>query len=676
MPHPASKHIAVRFHDRDRGEWLEFENPDRICEVRKLSELRAAFAQAERWAVDDGLHAVCMIGYEAAPGFDPCLTVRDDTADGSSPFPLAVFLGFRIQSSEFNVQRSTFNVQRSKFKVQPLPSWHPELNDAEYHDRVGRVKEYIRRGDTYQVNLTQRLHSEFHCELRNFFDRMMRAQQSHYGALVELDDWAVLSASPELFFRRDGKKITARPMKGTVSRGLWADADLERREWLRSSQKNRAENVMIVDMMRNDLGRIAVPGTVEVPQLFEVERYPTVWQMTSTVTCESEHPLDEIMAALFPCASITGAPKRRTMEIIAELETSPRRIYTGTIGVIRSNGDAVFNVAIRTVLVDRRKKRAEFGVGGGVVWDSTANDEAEECVTKARVLTHVEPEFEIFETMLWTPGEGFFLLDFHLERMAGSAEYFGFEFDRENVRSVLEPAVLCRDHCGAALSAGARPMHRSRHTSQTRATKLRQEWTEPREAPPGMDRATTIPCHRDAPHLPQGTAGANTTGTRVRVTLSRSGEVRVETRKMEVAALQPAGFSGGGSPCRRAVKVSVAGEPVDSGNVFLYHKTTLRNVYDRARQAHPDADDVLLWNEHGNVTESTIANVVFEMNGRWYTPPIADGLLGGTYRRMLLEGGTVEERSLKVEDIQKCDRLFLVNSVRGMRQAELEKRQP
>jgi para-aminobenzoate synthetase/4-amino-4-deoxychorismate lyase len=659
MPHAPSNPVAARFHDRDRDEWLAFEgNPERICEVRKLSELHSAFAEAESWAVEDGLYVVCMIAYEAAPGFDPCLTVREDGPDsGSGFFPLAVFLGFLEPAVRRGnlappvlCRRSPQLFTAEDCRLQREGDWLPELTDTEYHERVGRVKKYIRNGDTYQVNLTQRLHAGFDCEIRPFFERMIRAQQDHYGALIELDDWAVMSASPELFFRRDGKKITARPMKGTVSRGLWPDADLERREWLRGSQKNRAENVMIVDMMRNDLGRIAIPGSVQVQQLFEIERYPTLWQMTSTVACDSERSLGEIMAALFPCASITGAPKRRTMEIIAELETSPRRVYTGTVGVIRPNGDAVFNVAIRTVLLDRRKKHAEFGVGGGVVWDSTANDEAEECVTKARVLTHVAPEFELFETLLWTPDDGFLLLDFHLDRMAKSAEYFGFEFDRKNVLNALEPAVLCRRHPPGftAGDCGLPP---------------------PKTTPCPWSRQSSAVDTRRV--LPQGTAGSNTAGARIRIVLSRSGEVRVETQAMEIA-----GFSGDVSPCRRAVKVRLADEPVDSCNVFLYHKTTLRNVYDRARQAHPDAEDVLLWNEHGRVTESSIANVVFEMDGRWYTPPIADGLLAGTYRRMLLESGKAEERSLQVEDIQRCDRLFLVNSVRGMREAKMEKRQP
>jgi para-aminobenzoate synthetase/4-amino-4-deoxychorismate lyase len=648
MHHSPSNHVAARFHDRDRDEWLEFgANPERIREVRKHCELRSAFMEAESWAVNDGLYVVCIIAYDAAPGFDPCLTVRHDRSE-DSPFPLAVFLAFLEPAVPCRKHPQHFTMEDCR--LQGEEDWRAELTGTEYTDRVERIKEYIRNGDTYQVNLTQRLHTGFHGEVRSFFERMIRAQQDHYGAWIKLDDWAIISASPELFFRRDGKKITARPMKGTVSRGLWPDADLERREWLRSSQKNRAENLMIVDMMRNDLGRIAIPGTVQVPQLFEIERYPTLWQMTSTVTCESDRSLSEIMAALFPCASITGAPKRRTMEIIAELETSPRRVYTGTIGVIRPNGDAVFNVAIRTVLVDRRKNRAEFGVGGGVVWDSTANDEAEECVTKARVLTHVEPEFELFETVLWTPDQGFLLLDFHLDRMAKSAEYFGFNFDQEKTQSALEPAVPCRRHppCFTAGDCG-----------------LQHPGTTPC---PWSRQSSAVTTRRV---FPQGAAGAKPTGIRIRAVLSRSGEVRVETREMETDGLQLARFSGDGSPCRRAVKVRLAEEPVDSANVFLYHKTTNRNVYDRARQSHPDAEDVLLWNEHGRVTESTIANVVFEMDGHWYTPPIADGLLAGTYRRMLLESGKAEERSLQVEDITRCDRLFLVNSVRGMREAVL-----
>ncbi|MCB0294853.1 MAG: chorismate-binding protein, partial [Calditrichaeota bacterium] len=198
---------------------------------------------------------------------------------------------------------------------------------------------------------------------------------------------AVCSVSPELFFRLDGALLTSRPMKGTASRGRYPAEDRARAEWLRNSQKNRAENTMIVDMIRNDFGRIAATGSVTVPSAYDIERYPTAWQMTSTVTARSSASPAQILAALFPCASITGAPKARTMAIIGELETTPRKLYTGSIGFFSPQRRAQFNVAIRTVLIDRRSSRAEYGVGGGIVWDSAADEEFAETRTKAKVLT-------------------------------------------------------------------------------------------------------------------------------------------------------------------------------------------------------------------------------------------------------------------------------------------------
>jgi para-aminobenzoate synthetase/4-amino-4-deoxychorismate lyase len=352
---------------------------------------------------------------------------------------------------------------------------------------------------------------------------------------------------------------------------------------------------MIVDMVRNDLGRVAAVGSVEVPRLFEVEQYPTLWQMTSTVCARTHESLDAILAATFPPASITGAPKRRTMEIIAELESSPRRVYTGAIGVLSPGRRARFNVAIRTVLVHRASGRAEYGVGGGIVWDSTPAGEYAECATKARVLAHRPRDFDLLETLLWTGSGGYAYLSEHLRRLERSAAYFGFELDPVRVRREL-------DSLGRGLGIGP---------------------------------------------------------ARVRLTVSPSGAVRAEARAWSTGSA-----SGFGT-------VSLAAHAIDPSNVFLYHKTTNRQVYSEALQARPGSDDVLLWNSRGEVTESTVANVAVELDGVLCTPPLSSGLLPGTMRAWMLARGCLRERVLRVEDVLGDAPVYLFNSVRGMHRVQV-----
>jgi len=249
--------------------------------------------------------------------------------------------------------------------------WTPSISPARYTEVFEQLQELIRSGDTYQINFTYRLRTRLKSDPFALFLQLAETQRPPFGAYIDTGEWVVCSASPELFFHRSGAAIESRPMKGTASRGLWFEQDLERARRLRESEKERAENVMIVDMVRNDLGRIARPGSVRVTNLFDVERYPSVLQLTSTVAADTNASLTDTMSALFPPASITGAPKARTMGIIAALECSPRRVYTGSIGFIEPGGRSQFNVAIRTVLLEKSTGEAEYGVGGGIVADSS-----------------------------------------------------------------------------------------------------------------------------------------------------------------------------------------------------------------------------------------------------------------------------------------------------------------
>ncbi len=343
--------------------------------ARRPEEVRPALEAVEK-AVADGAYAAGFLAYEAAPGLDPALTTK-----ACADVPLLWFGFFRRRA------------RIAAGGLQPggeyaVSAWTPSIARPAYDRALQAIREYIAAGDTYQVNFTFRLRADFTGDDRAFYRDLCRAQQASYSAYLDLGRYRILSASPELFFALEEGVLKTRPMKGTRPRGKGPAEDEALARALQESSKDRAENVMIVDLLRNDLGRVAQPGSVEVARLWEVERYETVLQLTSTVQARLRQGvgLAQIFGALFPCGSVTGAPKVRTMQIIAELEEEPRGIYTGCIGFVSPGLDARFNVAIRTAWIDRDKGHAEFGVGGGITWDSRQEGEYEECLVKARVL--------------------------------------------------------------------------------------------------------------------------------------------------------------------------------------------------------------------------------------------------------------------------------------------------
>jgi para-aminobenzoate synthetase/4-amino-4-deoxychorismate lyase len=333
-----------------------------VTDVLQFAETRA---QA-------GAYVIVMLSYEAAPAFDSALTVHS-----ANDFPLAHAAVYSGPSQHTHSSSNVFS-----------NPWFPVVTTHEYNECIERIKTLIAAGDTYQVNYSFPLTSTFNGDPLAWYRKLCGVQSAKYSAYVDLGRYKILSLSPELFFERRGDRVRTKPMKGTVQRGRTADEDAELARWLQTSTKNRAENVMIVDLLRNDLGKVAVSGGVHVSSLFDLERFETVWQMTSTVeaTLKPGTSLVELMGALFPCGSVTGAPKIRTMQIIRELERFPRRAYTGTIGLLRPGGDCTFNVAIRTVVLDTETNVATCSVGGGITIDSTAADEYEECLVKSRFL--------------------------------------------------------------------------------------------------------------------------------------------------------------------------------------------------------------------------------------------------------------------------------------------------
>lgn len=451
----------VCLHDAETDRWLWGQNPAEVVVAYCLSQVAAALEQVQQ-AVDRGLTAVGYLAYEAAPAFDSVLRVYNHqvvTSDRPQPFPL-VWFGLYQQLHWLNDQGQlrqllpssdrggTALAQKISWKKSSPPSstsstyqlgrWQPTVDQAAFRQAIAAIKQAIAQGETYQVNYTFRLNASFQGSPWGLFLDLVERRPGNYAAYIDLGRYALCSASPELFFTLAGQQICARPMKGTQPRGLTLTNDQQAAAELQRSPKNRAENLMIVDMIRNDLGRIAEIGSVSVPALFQTERYPTLWQMTSTVTARTQASWPSIMAHLFPCASITGAPKARTTAWIAELETTARQIYTGTIGYLAPQRRGQFNVAIRTVLVDRHAKQAEYGVGSGIVWDSEADQEYNECALKTQVLTPTPTAFSLLETLRWTPQGGYFLKSYHLRRLAASAVYFRFKIDLARVETALQ----------------------------------------------------------------------------------------------------------------------------------------------------------------------------------------------------------------------------------------------
>lgn len=564
-----------------RGWNASFREPLEQRAVHVLDEVIPLLRKAEA-AAKDGRWVALALSYDAAPAFDSALTVEP-----SSEFPLAWIAVFETPSSP-----DVGSISDRPFVVS---GWEPQMGRDQYRRAIQAIKDYIERGDTYQVNFTFPLNGSVTGDSFSCFRAIGESQGAAHSAYLDIGSHRILSFSPELFVERRGSELITRPMKGTLARGRWMEEDCRRAQQLRESPKDRAENVMIVDLLRSDLGKIAETGSVQATELFAVECLSRVLQMTSTVTAvqRSEVTVVDILRALFPCGSVTGAPKCRSMAIIKELEHQPRGVYTGAIGMMCPNGDFTLNVPIRTLVVDAENCAATFGVGGAITWDSTTDGEYEECCLKAKFLTHPWAKFDLLETIALNDGE-YSLLDRHLTRARDSARYFGFRWNEAEVLKALED--VCKSH----------PLGR---------------W-------------------------------------RIRLIVGRNGRSHIEASPL-------------GEPRTAPVVARFASCAVDDRDPLVFHKTTARSRYDaELERCHP-CDDVIFWNCRGEVTESTVANVVVFSEGKHWTPPREAGLLAGTLREELISRGELFERTITKEDLAGAGSFSLINSVRGWMPARL-----
>lgn len=582
-----------------------FTRPEAVITAHGPQDREACFLAVKK-ALDQGKYLAGWWAYEWGYCLEPRLA---PLLARKHPAPPLVWLGVydRPRIWEHGV---------SPQGVHPFHAFAPfEIRDpdldvdwADYAHAVTRIRDLIGSGETYQVNYTTRLRFGFLGDPVDLYLSLRAGQAVPYAAFVRTGRLSVLSFSPELFFRLDGTRIRSRPMKGTIRRGKTDDEDARLAQALASDPKNRAENVMIVDLIRNDIGRLAQTGTVTVDELFAVERYQGLFQMTSTVSGEIRPNLThrEVMTALFPCGSVTGAPKIRTMEIIAGLENSPRGIYTGAIGFLSPAGHAVLNVAIRTVILDG--ETGEMGLGSGIVIDSDPVSEYEECLLKGRFLTNAQGNlqkrpktsqkaggFSLIETMRWDLGMGFHLLDRHLARMARSAQYFGIPWDQVSASNAL------------------------------------RTWEK--------DLTAEKKAHR------------------VRLLLHQDGRIEPSSSPLETIP--------------EPVLFDISNARTDPENPFLRHKTTQRGLYDRelGKARARGLFDRVFVNTRGEITEGCITNVFLRRDGILVTPALSCGLLPGTLREELLEQGDAVEGILRMEDLLGTEEIYLGNSVRGLLRA-------
>ncbi|RQS58060.1 chorismate-binding protein [Burkholderia sp. Bp8984] len=605
---------------------------ERVCtDPARLDEVDAAVAQDLR----DGLHAIVVGDYEFGRNLDRA-------QPGHAP------LRFLLYARCERLSRDEVDAWLAQQDGGGPPSIAGVAHVAKSVSRdafdaaIAAVHDALRAGDSYQINYTYRLNFDMFGTPLALYRRLRARQPVRYGALIALPDGAwVVSCSPELFVEKHGDVLRARPMKGTAPRSADPRDDAAAAAFLASDPKNRAENVMIVDLLRNDVSRIARTGTVKVPALFSVEPYASVWQMTSTVEAgwRDGTTFAQMLRALFPCGSITGAPKHKTMELIDAIESTPRGLYTGAIGWLDAPkegspagtavpdgaagcGDFCLSVAIRTLTLDATavdaaatidardaataasgRRRGRMGVGAGIVLDSVAADEYAECELKARFLTDADPGFQLFETTAATRADGIRHLERHLARLQRSADAFGFRLDADALRREIDARCAALDG--------------------------------------------------DGPY-------------RMKLALAKDGTVDITAAVLKPLPAGPVGV----------MLASAHGfAPTRTDDALLLHKTTHRAEYDRAWQAAEALGgfDMLFVNERGEVTEGGRSNVFVKRDGVWLTPPLSCGVLPGVMRGVLLDDPALgaKERVLTLDDVLNADELMICNALRGSVAARL-----
>lgn len=551
-----------------------FKQPKKVIHTFQTNQVIPSLQRIHEY-IQKGYYAAGYISYEAAPAFSTSRLVKEN-----NQMPLLWFGIF--DQPHFDLGDKNKRSEQTYRQTE----WKANVSYEKYDKNFHKIKEEIKKGKTKQVNYTIRLESSFKGNSFAYFKDLKRTQGAHYNAYFKINDTAILSVSPELFFHIKNNNIKVKPMKGTIHRGKTYEEDLQNKKWLKNSYKNRHENEMITNMMRQELTNLARPESIQIKNKFSIEKYPTVYQMTSTLQAKlqkGKHFIDALQT-LFPCGSITGTNKEETMRIIHATETNPREVYCGAIGYITPKQEAIFSVPIRTVIVHKKLQKAYFGVGGALTKHSNPKEEYKEILTKSKPLLNQHPEFQLLESFGLKNGK-YIVYSNHLRRLQHSAEYFSFNIKIKKIDQELQKIARIYD---------------------------KGFW-------------------------------------KIRLLLYKDGKFSTEIEKIN-------------QPTTNKKRVTLAKKAIDQENIFLYHKTTYREIYDIHRE--DNFFDTLLWNRKKEVTEFTTGNIVVKLRGELITPPVSCGLLAGTYREKLLEDGCIKEGIITVEDLKKCTDLWLINSVR------------
>jgi para-aminobenzoate synthetase/4-amino-4-deoxychorismate lyase len=584
-----------------------YEHVKHAWRVDHASELENCFAQMQA-ALDHGDYLVTLFSYELGYYFQgiPCKY--------GEHLPLIrawSFTGVNKCSKE-EVDHWLADVLAKEDQVVGVMNLRDSITSEHFNRDITRIQEWIRSGDTYQINHSYRITGEAYGSQLALYAQLRERQPGRYGAYLEDGSDIVLSQSPELFIKRTNGIFEAQPMKGTADARQFAPSELS------NDPKNQAENVMIVDLLRNDLGRISEPGSVTVPALFEVNRHGNVLQMTSTVQAKARPQLSmvEILRAVFPCGSVTGAPKKRSMEIIQDLEDSPRNWYCGALGWFDPNGDFALSVPIRTLQVQRDSdsSTAQFvlGVGAGITIDSDPIAEYEECQIKAAFLSSLPSGVGLFETIRFHAEDGvkrIALYREHLDRLSHSAKALRIPLDINAASALLEQSAI---------------------------------------------------------HLPTRSA------YRVRLNLSRLGELSISSAVLDDLPSSVQVFW-----AHEILEGATHSLRMQSNNPLLLHKSTQRNVYDLAWQKAVSLGgfDALFINERGELTEGGRTSIFVRPpnSGEWLTPPLSAGVLPGVMRSSILRNPALKTReaNLTIDDVIGANEIMLSNALRGMIKAHL-----
>ena len=555
---------------------IQFYQPVDIISTNKQNEVIQCLKKIEE-TVEKGYYLAGYLSYEAGAAFHEEIMIRNNK------LPLVWFGVF-----ESPIYNEAKNIQ-----YYDIPTWKPKVKKQQYNKNIEEILQYINQGKIEQVNYTIPFYANMNGDSFSFYKQLEEAQNANYTAFINIGDFSIISASPELFFQLQNDEIKVKPMKGTIERGKTYEEDIKNKQWLESSLKNRMENKLTVELMMKDLQNIAKSNTIKLEKEFQVEKYPTVYQMTSTIsaTLSSDKSFIDIWKALFPSGSITGLPNKKAMKLISTLEKEPREVYCGAIGYITPLRQAIFNVPIRTAYINNHNGYAIYGAGGGITKNSLQEEEYNEVIAKTKVLYNKQSEFQLLESLGLSNGE-YIVLDYHLNRLKQSAKYFDFQINVEEINERLQH--IAKKH-------------------------KEQKW-------------------------------------KVRLLVNRFGKTTIDVKKMDPLPKEPF--------------VSLADEPINKDNIFLYHKTTNRNMYESRKK--PDLFDTLLWNQDGEITEFTIGNFVLEKNQTYITPPVKSGLLPGTFRSKLLKEGKLKQETITIEDIKPSSSIWLINSVRGWVKVKLK----